>query len=188
MMRLENVSKSFNGKTVLDSLSLEIQDGRTTVISGASGRGKTTLLNLLMGLKMPDSGVISGVPEHIAAVFQEDRLPQEFSPAVCVLMTAAKGVTREEARRHLSELGLAGHLDKPVRELSGGMRRRTAVARAVLARSEAIFMDEPFTGLDAETRLRTIDYIKKYTAGKTLVVVSHSPEDAELLEADRLSL
>lgn len=187
-MKLKNVSKSYGENKVLDSLDIEIKDGRTTVISGASGRGKTTLLYLLMGLKAPDSGTISGVPEHIAAVFQEDRLPPEFTPTACVLMTADKSVTGEEARRHLSELGLEGHLDKQVRELSGGMRRRTAVARAVLARSEAIFMDEPFTGLDAETRRRTIAYIKKYTTGKTLVVVSHSPEDAELLEAEKIEL
>lgn len=187
-MKLENVSKSYGENKVLDSLSLDIPDGETTVISGVSGRGKTTLLYLLMGLTAQDSGSISGVPEHIAAVFQEDRLPPEFTPTVCALMAVDKSVTREQARRALCELGLSEHLDKPVRELSGGMRRRTAIARAILAHSEAIFLDEPFTGLDNETKRYTIKYIKTHTVGKTLVVVSHSPEDAELLSAARIEL
>lgn len=187
-MKLENIRKSYGENKVFDLLSLDIPDGETTVISGVSGRGKTTLLYLLMGLTAPDSGSISGVPERLAAVFQEDRLPSEFTPTVCALMTADKSVTREQARKHLCELGLSEHLDKPVRELSGGMRRRTAIARAILARSDALFLDEPFTGLDADTKLHTIKYIKMYTAGKTLVVVSHSPEDAKLLNAVRIEL
>lgn len=187
-MKAERISKSFGGQAVLDKISATIPDSEATVIFGASGRGKTTLLRLLMGLETPDGGRISGVPKHIAAVFQEDRLPMNFTPVVCAKMTAAPGASREEICAHLREVGLNDCLDKPVRELSGGMRRRVAIVRAVLARADALFFDEPFTGLDADTKRGVIDYIKKHTAGKTLVVVSHSPEDAELLNANRIEL
>lgn len=187
-MKTEELCKSFGEQLVLDKISVEMPDGEVTVIFGASGRGKTTLLRLLMGLETPDAGRICGVPKHIAAVFQEDRLPMDFTPQVCVKMTAAPGVTGKTICAHLREVGLADCLDKPVRELSGGMRRRVAIVRAVLARSDALFLDEPFTGLDADTKHTVIGYIKKYTAGKTLVVVSHSPEDAGLLDAKRLEL
>lgn len=187
-MRLENVSKSYNGQLVLDRISLDIPDAEATLISGVSGRGKTTLLRLLMGLEKPDSGRVIGVPDSISAVFQEDRLPLEFTPTVCVRMTADNKTTRDTVRSHLEKVGLADHADKPVRELSGGMRRRTAIVRAILAPSRAIFLDEPFTGLDAETKRTVIEYIKENTKGKTLVVVSHAPEDAELLGAVRIEL
>ena len=88
---------------------------------------------------------------------------------------------QETITAHLSQLGLAGSLRQPVRELSGGMRRRVCLARAVLSGAEAIFLDEPFKGLDEETRRTAMDYLKDACAGKTLVVVTHEPAEAEYL-------
>ena len=187
-MEVKNISKSYGEDAVLKDVSLSIPDGSTVLISGVSGRGKTTLLNIMMGIIKADSGEVVGVPENISAVFQENRLPADFLPRTCVRMTAPKTVSRDMINAHLAELGLGEHLEKPVKELSGGQQRRVAIARAVLSESKAIFMDEPFNGLDRETKIRTIEYIKKYTRGKTLIVVSHAAEDAELLEAKEIRI
>ena len=188
MMEIKNISKSYGEKRVLENVSLVIDDGEAVVISGLSGRGKTTFLRILMGLIKPDGGEIIGAPEKISAVFQEDRLPNEFSVLNCVRMTAPRGVGKEIIAEHLTELGLADYVAKPVSELSGGMKRRVAICRAVLAAADTVYMDEPFTGLDLETKIKVIEYIKKHCVGKTLVVVSHNDEDAELLSAKKIRL
>lgn len=187
-MDVIGVSKSFDGVSVLKDVSLHIEDGEVTVISGASGRGKTTLLNLMMGLIKPDSGEILGVPAKKAAVFQEDRLPECFTALACVKMTAPKTVTREEILTHLTELGLGEHVSKPVSLLSGGQRRRVAIARAVVYGGDILFLDEALTGLDAETKRLACEYIKKYSRGKTVIAVSHDPSDAKLLDANVIEI
>lgn len=187
-MEIKNVSKSYGAEQVLENVSFEINEGDAVVISGPSGRGKTTLLRLMMGLEKPDSGEIIGTPEKIAAVFQEDRLPPEFTALKCVRMTSPKSASKAEIENRLTELGLGEHINKPVSELSGGMKRRVAICRAVLGSSDAVYMDEPFTGLDYDTKVRVIEYVKKYCTGKTLVVVSHSSEDAELLGAKEIRI
>ena len=187
-MEVKNVCKSYNGETVLNYVNLHIDSGESVVISGPSGRGKTTLLRLMMGLEKADSGEITGVPDKIASVFQEDRLPNDFTPAACVKMTAPRSVSKETILKHLSEVGLGDHIDKPVSKLSGGMRRRVAIVRAIVYDADAVFLDEPFTGLDRETKLEVIEYIKKYTHGKMLIAVSHDAEDAILLNAKEIRI
>ena len=188
MMKLESISKSFDGKSVLENISLEIKQGETLLVSGVSGRGKTTLLRIMMGLIKPDEGTVSDMPKAIAAVFQEDRLPEEFTPYVCVKMTAPHGTSKQCISEHLAQVGLADSIDKPVSQLSGGMRRRVSIVRAVVADADALFFDEPFTGLDRETKRTVIDYITRHTQGKTLVFVSHDPEDESLLNARKIRI
>ena len=101
-------------------------------------------------------------------------------------MTSGAHVTKQEIRAQLAEVGLEGHLDKPAGKLSGGMRRRVAIVRAVMSDADIIYFDEPFTGLDGETKLRVIDYINRHTSGRTLVFVSHAVEDAALLNAKEI--
>lgn len=182
-MELKNICKSYDGKPVLQNISILIEKGERVMISGVSGRGKTTLLRIMMGTEKPDSGEILDRYEKQSAVFQEDRLPDSFSVYACVKMTAPKGVTREEILKHLAEVGLNGEEDKRADRLSGGMRRRTAIVRAVLSDFEVLYLDEPFTGLDGETKKSVIEYINRYTKDKTLVLVSHSEEDAALIGA-----
>lgn len=122
MIKLENVSKSYGEQRVLKDFSADFPEG-ATVLMGPSGRGKTTLLRLMMGLEAPDSGAIAGVPERMAAVFQEDRLPMDFRAAACVGMAAERGTGREEIVSALRELGLGDELGKPVESspaVSGG--------------------------------------------------------------------
>lgn len=187
-MELKNVCKSYDGKTVLQDVSAEINKGETVLISGVSGRGKTTLLRIMMGLTPPDSGEALDIPKSIAAVFQEDRLPNGFTPYVCVKMTAPHGISRETILSHIAEVGLSDSVNKPVSQLSGGMRRRVAIVRAVVCGADTVFFDEPFTGLDRETKLKTIEYIKRHNQGKTMVFVSHDAEDEALLQARKIRI
>lgn len=187
-MELKNICKSFDGKQVLSDINLVVPKGSRVLISGISGRGKTTLLRIMLGLIKPDSGEVIGAFSKQAAVFQEDRLQAEFTPITCVKMTCDPQVTKQEIRAQLGEVGLAEHLDKPSGKLSGGQRRRVVIVRAVMSDADVIFFDEPFTGLDGKTKLSVIDYINRHTGGKTLIFVSHAAEDAALLNAKEIRI
>ena len=183
MIILKSINKSFGEKKVLKSFSACFEKGKGYCIMGASGGGKTTLLNIILGLQKPDSGTISGVPENLSAVFQEDRLCEPYSAVANVLAVTGKSVPETEIVALLRALGLSGSENEPVNKLSGGMRRRVALARALLAKSELIILDEPFKGLDDQTREAVISVLLAHTAGKTLIVATHDPRDAEALSA-----
>jgi len=174
---LTNVYKSYGGKTVLHKFSHRFPAGRISCILGPSGCGKTTLLRLICGLTEADSGEIRGNTGRFSAVFQEDRLLESLSAEKNVLLTAAPCFSRADARQLLADLGI----DDPgsrVRDFSGGMRRRVAIARALAADYDVLLLDEPFTGLDAESRVRCLEIIQKMTAQRTVICVTHLRDDA----------
>jgi NitT/TauT family transport system ATP-binding protein len=151
--------KSFgNAATpVLDDINLEVAAGELLCLIGASGCGKSTLLNLIAGLDRPSAGRISVEGGHAALMFQESALFPWLTAAGNVelalrLRKVPKAERREEARRLLSLVRLDGAADKRVHELSGGMRQRVAMARALAQNSAVLLMDEPFAALDAITR------------------------------------
>ena len=183
-LRVENLCKAFEGRPVLRNISFRIGPGITCLMA-PSGAGKTTLLRILLGLEQADSGTVS-VPVRMAAVFQEDRLLNHLSARGNLHF--ALGHVGAEADALLKELGLADEGKKPVAEYSGGMRRRVALARALLSASDALVLDEPFTGLDEENRLRCIACIRRYTEGKPVLLVTHDPEDAAALDAPVVNL
>ena len=178
---LQGIGKAFDGRKVLDGVSLRFPAGSTTCILGPSGCGKTTLLRIIAGLETPDEGTLEGVPEQIGFVFQEDRLCEEFSAVSNVRLVSGKSLPREEIVRLLTEIGLGDDLDKPVRDYSGGMKRRVAIVRAACCPSELLILDEPFKGLDEKLRLEVIGFIRKRSEGKTVICVTHEPDDAERL-------
>ena len=180
-LELKGICKSFDGRQVLKDISMVFPGGSTTCILGPSGCGKTTLLRIIAGLEKPDAGAVEGVPDRIGYVFQEDRLCEEFSAVSNVRLAAGKKVSTEEITRHLGMIGLGEDLKKPVRDFSGGMKRRVAIVRAVCNPAELLLLDEPFKGLDEKLHLEVIDYIRKYSAGRTVICVTHEPEDAERL-------
>ena len=180
-LELNGISKAFDGRKVLVNVTHTFPSGSTTCILGPSGCGKTTLLRIAAGLEAPDTGSVNGLPEQISFVFQEDRLCEEFNAVSNVRLAVGKRRTKEEIIRSLEEIGLGNDLDKPVRDFSGGMKRRVAIVRAVCCPSELLFLDEPFKGLDEKLRLEVIRYIRKYRNGRTLLCVTHDPEDAERL-------
>lgn len=180
-MKIQRLCKSFDGKMVLDHVSLTLESGGTACLMAPSGRGKTTLLRCIAGLEAPDSGQITDLPERIAYVFQEDRLCDGFSAVDNIRLVTGKALGEGEIRRHLEELGLAGSLDQPVRELSGGMRRRVVISRAVCFGAGLLLLDEPFKGLDDEARQQTADYILRHRGAAAILCVTHDREDAAAL-------
>lgn len=180
-MKIQHLCKSFDGKVVLDHVSLTLESGGTACLMAPSGRGKTTLLRCIAGLEAPDSGQITDLPERIAYVFQEDRLCDGFSAVDNIRLVTGKALGEGEIRRHLEELGLAGSLDQPVRELSGGMRRRVVISRAVCFGADLLLLDEPFKGLDDEARQQTADYILRHRGAASILCVTHDREDAAAL-------
>lgn len=180
---VKHLTKKYRGVAVLDNFNAVFAHGQTTCMMAPSGFGKTTLLRILMGLEPADSGTILGLSDcKISAVFQEDRLCENLSAVTNVRIVCPKTTPRSDIVRALDAVGLdSAVIYQPVRELSGGMKRRVAIVRGVLARSDVILMDEPFRGLDEETRAQTIEFVKAHTKGKTLLVVTHSAKEPELL-------
>ena len=176
---LQNLCKAYGGHVVLDGLTHIFPHGAVTCVTGPSGSGKTTLLRLIAGLEAADGGSIRGVPEDgISMVFQEDRLPPHLSAANCLRCVLKKSPSREgRIAEALAALGLSEAAEQSVRAFSGGMRRRVALARALLFPSPLVLLDEPFKGLDTDTRRRVVDFTLSMLAGRTTLLVTHDPED-----------
>ncbi|NLN55489.1 MAG: ATP-binding cassette domain-containing protein [Clostridiales bacterium] len=185
---INSVYKSFGGRTVLSGFSAVIKAGRFNTLMGKSGCGKTTLANIIMGLIPPDTGEVSNVPERISAVFQENRLSENFNAVSNIFLVTGRKFPKETIIRCLNNLGLEENLDKPVRDLSGGMRRRVAIARALLAEYELLILDEPFKELDANTKDKVMEYVKNSAAGKTVLLITHSREEAEFFGGDIIEM
>ena len=181
-LELTGVSKSFGDKMVFSNLNLRFPLGKASCVMGPSGCGKTTLLRLLMGLENPDSGNVHSITPP-SAVFQEDRLLDSLTPLGNLRLVAGRG--REgDLTALLAEFGLREGLGKPLRGYSGGMKRRVAIARALLADYELLLLDEPFKGLDEETRASAAEVIISRAKGKTILMVTHDPMEAALLQAE----
>ena len=186
---LSNICKSFGENRVLDRLNWRFPGGQISCVQGPSGCGKTTLLRLIAGLEAPDSGEIRGADgKKISAVFQENRLLENLTAEKNILLTARPGFTRTDARKLLNELGLSDTAQRRTCELSGGMQRRVAVARALAADYELLLLDEPLTGLDDDARLRVLRRIQADLKGRTAVWITHDPDAAALLNAPVLRL
>ena len=211
MIRLENVSFGYRrGNSVLDGFSLEIEDGGRICLFGRSGCGKSTVLRLAMGLSKPSAGSITGTEGlSVSAVFQEDRLipwkttlenvalfagapsgksqdPQlraavEKAPAA--QLHVPEMTAEETAAAYLCALGLGDVLQSFPDELSGGMKRRVALARALSHPFDLLVLDEPFTGLDDAAKRDAIALIDREAEGKMILIATHVLEEAELLGA-----
>lgn len=177
-LRIQNLCKSYGGTPVLKNVTFTAGPGITCIMA-PSGAGKTTLLRILLGLETADSGTAEGPADcRWAAVFQEDRLLEHLDAMGNLRFAMGPDLCGPEAAALLAQLGLADTRDKPVHTFSGGMRRRLALARALLAGSDALALDEPFTGLDGENRARAMDCIRRRAADKPVLLVTHRPEDA----------
>lgn len=178
VIEIKEVSKSYD-KKVLDKVSFTVEPGSIMVITGPSGKGKTTLLNIMMGLVSPDSGEVIGIPEKKSCVFQEDRLLENFTVEENLKLVSELPV--EKLKEECSVLLGEKEFSQKVREFSGGMKRRVSILRALLTSSEVIFMDEPFKGLDAELKEKVIRYTLEKRKDRTLFVVTHDMSEAEQL-------
>ncbi len=181
---LRGVTKRYGDQPVLAGVGLTLEPHSITALTGPNGVGKTTLARLLLGLEAPDSGTIDGVAGlRRAAVFQEDRLCAHLDAVANVRLV----LDRDQRGSAEEELALAGlgseHLAKPVSELSGGQRRRVAIARAMAVRAPLVVLDEPFTGLDADTKPAVMEYVRERLVGRTALLITHDPAEAEFLGA-----
>lgn len=177
-MEVRNLTHGYGEKIILHNFSCSIPDGSCTAIMAPSGAGKTTLLRLILELEQPQNGCITGIPARKSAVFQEDRLIPRLSALANLEIV---GCSKADSIAILTELGLGDSLAKPVSTLSGGMARRVALARALLFDGSLLALDEPFTGLDPDTRAIATAVIRKYRRGRTLLLITHQAEDLQLL-------
>lgn len=180
---VRDLCKSYGTLQVLHNYSNTFPEGRVCCITGNSGKGKTTLLRLLMGLEQPDSGTISGLNGvRLSAVFQEDRLCENLSALSNLRLVHTNRPSKERLIAELAKVDLLDCVEKPVRELSGGMKRRVSIVRAMLAEFDVLFLDEPFKGLDTDTYELVTAYVRGKIQGKTVMLVSHDPRDIVRLD------
>ena len=211
IIKISHIDKSYGELPVLQDFCMSMEKGQRYLLMAPSGSGKTTLLKILTGLENADRGEITDMPQRIGVVFQEDRLCEEYD-AICNIML---GMSRQSnceyslgnngragvSLRYISNRRIEEYvrqeavkilpeecLTKPVKELSGGMRRRVALLRAVMSWAEMLILDEPFTGLDEENRIRCAEYLLENLKGRTLLVTTHREDDIELLHGMKVTL
>ena len=182
-IRIENISKSFGSLRVLDDFSLNLEKGKVHCLFGASGCGKTTLLNIIAGIEKPDSGkVMYDEDIRISYIFQEDRLLPWLSAEENILFVMEKE-DKQIADKYLDIVGLSGFSHYLPSELSGGMKQRVSIARALCCHPDILIMDEPFKGLDQQLKMQMMDHIKDYMKTKkvTALFVTHELWEAEYM-------
>ena len=207
MIQFHNVSKAFDDLVVLQDVSFTIAPGETKLILGASGSGKSTILKLILGLLRPDSGRIlvdgddvtrmsekelGAVRKKIGMVFQEGALFDSLTVRenVGYRLYESSGLSDDEIEavivRQLGFVGLADAIDKMPAELSGGMKRRVGIARALAGSPEIILYDEPTAGLDPITKRAILELVIKLRdlEGATSVFVTHDLHAAEILATE----
>ena len=183
-IEVKDVKKSYDGKVVLEDFNLNIESEHSYIITGPSGCGKTTLLRLILGLEKPDAGTVKLLGDYkypfinSGTVFQEDRLCEEYDAVTNVTMVSRK-VFKETVTEELLKLLPEEAIHKPVKELSGGQKRRVAIVRACAIPSDILIMDEPFTGLDDESREKCIEYIRHKQGSGPLVLTTHDTRGLE---------
>ncbi len=193
-LEVKNVKKRFGDLNVLDGVSFTVEDGNFACIVGESGCGKTTLLKIIAGIERADEGEIiyNGRPvkkEDIGYVFQDDRLlPWRTALGNIQFAMEMRGITdKEKAKSYLELVGLKGFESYYPHQLSGGMRQRVGICRALVVNPEILLMDEPFASLDAQTRNRMqMELLKIWDRDrKTVIFVTHSIDEAVFL-ADKI--
>lgn len=182
-IEIKNLCKKYEDHVVFEDVDATFEEGTFTCLMGPSGCGKTTLLRLIAGLETADKGEIHTNGMRISFVFQEDRLSENFSAVSNIKFVVGKAVSSSAIRELLNEFELEDAQNKPVRELSGGMKRRVAIARALCAPYDLLIMDEPLKGLDEKLKDKVIRIIRQRTEGKTVICVTHDQDEAERFES-----
>ena len=179
---MEHLCVRYGEQVVLADFSLSLPETGTVALMGPTGCGKTTLLRVLSGLLEPQSGRVRGLAgKRVAVLFQEDRLLPWLSARDNVAAVLEKGETAR-AEQALRDVGLPENaFGKRPAELSGGMRRRVALARLLAYGGDVWLLDEPFKGLDADSRARVMQTIQRAGQGKLMVLVTHEKAEAQAL-------
>ena len=201
VLKVENVSKSFDGEEIIRGISLELKEGEIVSLLGVSGGGKTTLFNMISGLSLPDEGTvwldgenITGKPGNVSYMLQKDLLlPFRTIVDNIALPLIIRGMKKDEARKkaasYFEEFGLSGTEKKYPSQLSGGMKQRAALLRTYLFSERVALLDEPFSALDMLTKSAVhewyLDIMEKIRL--STLFITHDIDEAILL-SDRIYL
>ena len=187
MLKLTNISHNFGALAVLENRDLTLHPGQRIAIMGPSGRGKTTLLRIALGLLKPAAGTVENTFRKTTAVFQEPRLLPWRTALENVNLVLGDGKnTLETAEKYLELVNLSDAADKYPRELSGGMQQRVSVARALAANGDLLILDEPFKAMDEALREQVIALVKETDAA--ILLVTHEDSEAKTLGCEIIRL
>ncbi|TMW71817.1 ABC transporter ATP-binding protein [Alteribacter natronophilus] len=186
---IEQVSRTFGNQTAVRNVSFEAEDGEIVGLLGTSGCGKSTILRAISGLDEGYDGKVNvngktsrGVSEDLGIIFQEPRLMPWLTVLdnVCFGLSGDKKEKREKAKALLEKVGLGGFESYYPKQLSGGMAQRTAIARALVTGPDTLLLDEPFSALDAFTKLQLQDLLLQIweTDHPTMIIVTHDIDEA----------
>lgn len=199
ILKAEGIKKIYDGRTIIEDIDLELNQGEIISLLGVSGSGKTTLFNCLSGITLPDAGRITfrdeditGKPGKISYMLQKDLLfPHKRIIDNVSLPLVIKGIGKKEARQraleHFSTFGLSGTEDKYPAMLSGGMRQRAALLRTYLSSDGVALLDEPFSALDTITKTNIHNWFLEIMShiDLSIVFITHDVDEAILL-SDRI--
>lgn len=181
-LRVRDLGKSYHGRWIFRHVEQEFHGGEFLVLDTPSGSGKTTFFRCLCGLERPEEGEVSGI-DTFSVQFQEDRLCEDYSAVKNLEMILGDAL---QAREALTQLLPEEALEQPCSELSGGMKRRVALVRAMEAGAQCVLLDEPFTGLDEENRKKAEAYIRQKAGERILMLATHIRPAEELSQTVRM--
>ena len=188
MIHLDDLSLAYGDEPVLEHVSLHIPAGTHAALMGPSGCGKTSLIRLAAGLISPTGGSVSVNTDRISFVFQEPRLlPSRSALQNVNAVLGDRRDTLPQAKEWLELVGLGDAADKRPQDLSGGMRQRVNIARALAWQGELLLLDEPFSGVDEDRKAALIELIAEHARGRTLLLATHDAAEAGAL-CDRIYL
>ena len=188
-LAVEGMTLRRRGRNLLNDLWLNVQPGELVAVMGPSGAGKTTLLRTVAGLAAPDTGCVKRPGDRVAVVFQDPRLLPWRTALENVELVCDPG-GKHRAREWLGRVGLAGEVDLFPAALSGGMRQRVAVARALAHNAPVVLVDEPFANLDGPTAAALRDELASHLRGERRAVlwVTHHKDEADAVAERTLAM
>ena len=181
MIRISNVSLSFGDKKIIDNLTFTFDSGKKYALMGESGIGKSTILGIISGTLKEYSGKVTTRSEKIAYAFQDSRLFPWLTVFENVLIVASEknSCSLARAKEILCNLGLSDSMEKYPNELSGGMKQRVSLARALMYEGDILLLDEPFRALDEATAKQVAEYVFSVAKNKTVIFVTHDKTDTK---------
>lgn len=183
MIEIKNLSVSYGEKDVIKDLSFSFKKGFNAIM-GPSGSGKSSVAGAILGI-VPYSGRIKSDSEKYAAVFQEDRLCEGISVLKNLKLVCRDASVIEDG---LKKFNLEKEINSKISSLSGGMKRRVAILRALISDYDNLILDEPFNGLDDAMKEKVMNYIKEKASDKTVILITHNSSEAAFFNCNVLHL
>lgn len=199
VIEINNIEKSYGKVKAVDGISLQVKRGEVLGIIGANGAGKSTTLEIMMGLRKPDTGTVTvlgmditnssdQIKQRIGIQLQQTALYDRIKVKEALELFSSYYEKKRDVNEIIETLGLRPYLNKFVKNLSGGWQQRTSLALALINDPDIIFLDEPTTGLDPQARLELWGCINRYRAeGKTIILSTHYMDEAQK-HCDRIAI